>query len=860
MLAPAVTRVRQLFALILGFFAACALAGGGVAGCSDDGPGTWRPPSTTLCDPRTCAPCDCDGGCPHDQFDSHTRHTFATEAELLAFSKQGDGRHRAKMLIADLGGPGARVHYYEPDFFQMHDEFWWYHLLNGKPVPMPGCEQAPLNGMRFDSIAAIYTAAEGMHPLPLKLKRAGERIYSKRFYDLVMRDDEFTRSPGWHRHLAAAGIAFHPPRAGRSVPGALWTIGLEYGDHPSYADIEAIFAAVDASLPAEMASRVYWMARTFPPQEDLVAAIRKTGLPIAKRVLVEAELVVPGDFAVYNPGITAGKIRRVAKHELANPQLAPWQIAVLDGAPDDLPPVAGILTSVPQTPQSHLGLLAKSRGTPNGFAAGPYQDPVITKWADEQQPVIMSLQTGAPPAWKALGGDQWSKYIELLTGLPKALTPVDILTIGHTVTLPTAQFKDRDAAIATIGGKAAGFLALHEVLGSGGKHGVVLPPDAMAITVRGYAEHFAAVREQVDAALSDWWFTDDPRVRMLTLQGKAAFLATWPGQSQQKWLKQTLDYIGTESSLGALIAAGGLPQRIRDLKLDPTWLNTVREALKARFSGLSAKQGLRFRSSSTAEDIAGFSGAGLYESETGFIDAASDPKKRTIGRAIKEVWASYWRFAAFEERRLAGIPQLKGRMALLVHPRFDDDLEQANGVMVLTARKDGGKPAYASVLNTQAGALSVTNPPPGKNATPEVVHVSGEPATKPVVQHNSASSDVPAGTNVLSDTQAAALHTAAAELADRWLARLNAALPAKARHRTLVLDFEYRAMKKGWPQLKDAPKPGPSLVLKQIRPLTPMPRIPLTAYDFHHAPQDMHAAGVRLDRRVCTSKSWAQQT
>ena len=32
MLAPAVTRVRQLFALILGFFAACALAGGGVTG------------------------------------------------------------------------------------------------------------------------------------------------------------------------------------------------------------------------------------------------------------------------------------------------------------------------------------------------------------------------------------------------------------------------------------------------------------------------------------------------------------------------------------------------------------------------------------------------------------------------------------------------------------------------------------------------------------------------------------------------------------------------------------------------------------------------------------------------------------
>src|SRR5690606_15730785 len=140
------------------------------------------------------------------------------------------------------------------------------------------------------------------------------------------------------------------------------------------------------------------------------------------------------------------------------------------------------------------------------------------------------------------------------------------------------------------------------------------------------------------------------------------------------------------------------------------------------FGRLAPTQGLRFRSSSTVEDIEGFSGAGLYDSNTGFLDASAQASKKDrkhdVEWAIKKTWASYWSWEAFEERRMAGIDHLAGNMAVLVHPRFDDALERSNGVLTLTLDRaqgttQAGDQAYASMeLDVQLGALSVTNPPP----------------------------------------------------------------------------------------------------------------------------------------------------
>ena len=43
------------------------------------------------------------------------------------------------------------------------------------------------------------------------------------------------------------------------------------------------------------------------------------------------------------------------------------EILVLDEVPVQLPPVAGIITSQPSTPLSHINLLAKGWGIPNAY-------------------------------------------------------------------------------------------------------------------------------------------------------------------------------------------------------------------------------------------------------------------------------------------------------------------------------------------------------------------------------------------------------------------------------------------------------------------------------------------------------------
>jgi phosphoglucan,water dikinase len=68
------------------------------------------------------------------------------------------------------------------------------------------------------------------------------------------------------------------------------------------------------------------------------------------------------------------------------------------------------------------------------------------------------------------------------------------------------------------------------------------------------------------------------------------------------------------------------------------------------------------RSSANVEDLAGLSGAGLYESMPN-LDAAAAP---ALARGISYVWASLFSRRAVLSRRTAGISQADASMAVLV--------------------------------------------------------------------------------------------------------------------------------------------------------------------------------------------------
>lgn len=110
----------------------------------------------------------------------------------------------------------------------------------------------------------------------------------------------------------------------------------------------------------------------------------------------------------------------------------------------------------------------------------------------------------------------------------------------------------------------------------------------------------------------------------------------------------------------------------------------------------------RFRSSSNAEDLKNFSGAGLYNSVTGTLSDDFKP----FNMAIKKVWASLWYEQAYLQRKRANIDQSSAAMAVLIHRGFPD--EEINGVAITkNIYREDSPNGYT--LTMQKGDLSVVD-------------------------------------------------------------------------------------------------------------------------------------------------------
>jgi hypothetical protein len=295
---------------------------------------------------------------------------------------------------------------------------------------------------------------------------------------------------------------------------------------------------------------------------------------------------------------------------------------------------------------------------------------------------------------------------------------------------------------------------------------------------------------------------------------------------------------------------------LRARPVDPAVLASLTAAIAAQFAPLAVSQGLRLRSSSNVEDIEGFNGAGLYESNTGFLDAASQPtaedRAKTLEVALKKTWASYWSFQAFEERRLEQVDHLSGHMGVVVHPRFDDGKEKVNGVFLFTLLPEELGDEAVMELNVQQGAQSVTNPTGA--GLPEVDRLRlTRGTTEPKVERLHASTLAPAGTLLLSDAELVDLFVRARSVAQAWLARSNAGLPPERAGRTLTLDFEFRRVFPGWPALKSGEVRPERTVLKQARSLEPSLRRLTAEQQALPFPRDVLARVSRLRRVRCES-------
>jgi phosphoenolpyruvate synthase/pyruvate phosphate dikinase len=228
----------------------------------------------------------------------------------------------------------------------------------------------------------------------------------------------------------------------------------------------------------------------------------------------------------------------------------------------------------------------------------------------------------------------------------------------------------------------------------------------------------------------------------------------------------------------------GVRYIIRHLPVDAASAGKLDFLADSLFHGLK----IRLRSSTNAEDLEDFSGAGLYSSTGADATGAMVPSDE-----IRKVWASVWNWQAFEERSFRGIDHRKIYMGVAVHRAFT--AEAANGVLVTRNLADPAVDGF--YVNVQPGEASVTNPADG--SLPEIF--TATPAGIIRQRYSSLSPDAP----VLADAEIAALHTAASGVLRRFseLYGKSAADPAFA----LEMEFKLDA-------------PDRTLFIKQVRPFS----------------------------------------
>lgn len=483
----------------------------------------------------------------------------------------------------------------------------------------------------------------------------------------------------------------------------------------------------------------------------------------------------------YAPGWALGRLRFVPGSEIQAAfgagRLLADDILLTDQVPAEVPPLAGILSLAPATPNSHVALLSQSFGIPFAYPAEEALRSHLQAWTNREVMVrAVSLFDGCELTVEAIDGPiEPAVRAAIATLKVPAKLNVPAKVASSAISLPVQPLKPSD--IIRVGGKAANSGVLRRRIPDNS------PNPAMAFTFDlwdGFMDQVmpggGTLRETLRGQLSGFtWPPDIGRLRTAL-------------ESVRKTITDTADFSPAQRT--EVLA------RLKDAGFDPT-------------------RPIRFRSSTNVEDGDQFSGAGLYDSFSGCLaddldaDAQGpslcDPgegKERGVFRALRKVYASFYNDNAFLERLRHGVDEASVGMAVLVHPSSPDDLEAANGVATLRVSLEEGR-YVGGTLVSQAGAVSVTNPE--TTAVPETVSLFsfGQQLSLTLERQSSL---VPLGGRVMTwESDYRKLMT----LLNRAALGYEAEFPGR---KAFVLDFEYKKL-----------LPDGQLLVKQIREVPQRP-------------------------------------
>jgi hypothetical protein len=495
----------------------------------------------------------------------------------------------------------------------------------------------------------------------------------------------------------------------------VWVYEIASYDTASAAMIEKAFNIIKANI--YVGDRLY-----FHPIGEAVE-IEAAKLPPSVPVITTDELFAGITYQPLNLGMSMGKLRFYRMEDLETSYLSFRDIAVLDKVPIDISVCLGIITQEFQTPLSHVNVLSQNRGTPNMGLKGAWDNEALRaledKWVkltvDDFDWSIEEVTEEEADAWweehqpEPLGTPGLDLTVTELLDVEEVLGPVTPETVGAAL----------DVAIPAFGGKASHYSAFPSIRDEGDldqdgdtAEGIPYPP-AFAVPIVYYWNHMAdnGLQERVNFILDE---DNDEDPEYIHFWNDAAY--------RDEWLAE-------------------LRQEIRDAPVDLAFAKKLIDKIDSKYLPGTP---LRFRSSTNAEDLDGFTGAGLYESNTGDSDNPED----NIFDAVRATWSAVWRFRAFEEREYRSIDHSQVGMALLVHRSFPD--EEANGVAITANIFDTSGMEPGHYINVQKNGFSVVLPDPDLTSDQLVIYY-GNPG-QPIV-YLGHSSLVPDGETVLTREQ-----------------------------------------------------------------------------------------------------------
>ncbi len=374
-------------------------------------------------------------------------------------------------------------------------------------------------------------------------------------------------------------------------------------------------------------------------QEGLATFMSRSALHF--KVVTNDSLYRAASFTPLNRGRAIGVLRIIEPVKDADtlvPQVlevSAHDILLLQSTLADIPPVAGILSSVPSTPLSHVNLRARAWGVPNASFKG-----ALKNYRQFEGKTVFYEVKNTQHTLRLAFPDEVRAQEEKRHYATRIVVPSGDLSIRALRALRSLRRSD----VRAYGAKAANLGHIVRRVKS--------VPEGFAIPFAYYHEHLR---------------------RYGLIQKLQKVLENKKLISDAAWRSEQLK---------------SLRHAIRAAPMDTDLLKAVVERV-----ALLPRDGVFVRSSTNAEDLHGFNGAGLYDTVPNVRDSQS------LEQAIKQVWASLWNERAVLERQRSSVDHTRVYSGVLIQEAIP---ATAAGVLVTVNLYDPADD-HSYTLNAQHG-------------------------------------------------------------------------------------------------------------------------------------------------------------